>query len=99
MKKYFAYQEVSEGYQIVPIHKMFGEPYIEGSFSLIAARFCGMDYVTFLHYCEAWGARLIGKGQRYIKTIWQAPDEDFLNFLNQRANEIASRINVKELSY
>ena len=98
--KYFEFRETSNNkYTIVPIYVNFGEPSIKGSFGLFAARFLGMDYVTYLHYCEAWGATIRGKNSYYLVEEWDTPNKDFLDLLNQRASNIASKINVKELSF
>ena len=98
--KYFEYRETSRGGStIAPIYSEFGTPYIEGSWLVLPAHFFGVSYVEWLHYCEAHGARLIGKNQYYVMPIWDNIDETILNELNQRTNELASKIDLKGLKY
>lgn len=98
--KYFEYREsIYGGYTIGPIYKEFGYPYIEGSWAVLPARFFGVNYVDWLHYCEAHGARLIGKNQYYIIPIWETPNQQILNELNERANQLASILDLKGLKY
>ena len=98
--KYFEYRESTfGGYTIAPIYENFGYPYTEGSFVILPARFFGMDFITWLHFCEANGATLNGKNQYYVLPLWKEPNEKFLNELNERVNTIAKQIDLKGLSY
>ncbi len=99
--KYFEFREtiIHSGYTIAPIYKEFGNPYIEGSWLILPARIFGVHYVEWLHYCEAQGARLIGKNQYYVMPVWSEPNYEILNELNERTNELASLIDLKGLEY
>lgn len=98
--KYFEYRESPYGgYMIVPIYKEFGDPCINGSWGVLPARIFGVHYVDWLHYCEAHGARLIGKNHLYIVEVWDEPNQEILNVLNRRTVQIASILNLKGLKY
>lgn len=97
--KYFEYKEFFGGFSIAPIYKEFDNAYIEGSWGVLPARIFGVHYVDWLHYCEAHGARLMGKNWYYVIPYWKEPNQDFLNVLNERTNELASLIDLKRLEY
>ena len=101
MKSYFVYRESSNnGWTICPVWDEFwteGKP-IMGSFSLLACRISGLSWPQWLRYCRQNGASLYGKGHKYVSAVWKEPNKDFLNKLNQRANELAKIINFKELN-
>lgn len=98
--KYFEYREsVLGGYTIAPIYEKFGNPRTEGSFAVLPSRFFGVDFVTWLHMCEANGADLNGKTSYYVIPVWKEPNQAFLNQLNERVDTIAKKIDLKGLSY
>lgn len=98
--KYFEYREsIYGGYTIVPVYEKFGSPKTEGSFAVLPSRFFGMDFVTWLHYCEANGAHLNGKNWYYVIPLWKEPNQDFLEEINERVTTIAKKIDLKGLSY
>ena len=100
MKQYFKYVEFSEDkWFITPIHEMFGERSIHGSYAVIAARFYGLSWPDWLKYCAQNGAKLEGKNSTYVSVFWSKPNYEFLKEMNERVNKIASQINIKELKY
>ena len=103
MKTYFAFEHTSNnGWTIRPVHKEFlGENLdksIKGSFNLLACRVSGLSWPQWLRYCRQHGAKLYGKGHKYPVAVWSEPNPEFLNILNQRANDLAQIINFKELN-
>lgn len=100
MTQYFNYVEASEKkWLLCPNYEAFGFPHITGSYGVLAARFFGLSWADWLKYCVKNGARLQGKNSIYIVATWESPNKDFLKEINQRVNEIAKKINVKELKY
>lgn len=100
MTEYFIFRESSnKGWMICPKHEAFGTPYIEGSYGLFACRLLGISWPNWLRLCEQNGATLYGKGGLYVHAIWREPNKDFLKIVNQRANELAKKIDLKELKW
>ena len=97
---YFVFRESSnKGWTICLKHESFGTPSIKGSYGLFACRLLGISWPNWLRLCEQNGAKLYGKGMPYVHAVWKEPNKDFLKMLNKRANEIAARVNVKELKW
>lgn len=107
MKKYFIWGECSNrGVQIGPNWDLWlkdSEPkdfYFEGSMRVIPARLMGLSYPDYLRWCkQEFGARLVGKKSLYTGAIFDKPNDEFLNIINERANTIFEKINIKELHY
>lgn len=100
MKEYFRFLETSnKGWMICPKHELFGTPYIQGSYGLFACRLLGISWPDWLRLCEQNGATLYGKGALYVHAIWREPNKDFLKMVNTRANDVAAKINIKELAW
>ncbi len=100
MTQYFNFVEASENrWLLFPKHESFGFPHITGSYGVLAARFFGLSWPDWLRYCEQNGAQLQGKKNVYVVAVWDKPNEKFLKEINQRMNEIAKIINIKELKY
>lgn len=99
MKQYFEYREHGvKGYVIIPIYKEFSESMIRGSYGLLPCRITGLSWPQYLRYCMQHGAHVYGKHSKYPTAVWDEPNMEFLNMLNQRANELAKVINFKELN-
>ena len=103
MKSYFTFRESpAGGWTICPVHKEFfdGDEWrINGSCALLACRVSGLSWPQWLRYCRQNGAMIYGKGHKYPVATWKEPNTKFLNELNIRANQLASRINLKNLRY
>ena len=100
VKEFFVFRETSNnGWTICPKHEMFGTPSIKGSFGVFACRLLGISFPDWLRMCEQNGAQLYGKGHIYVHAVWRKPNKDFLKIVNTRANDIAAKINVKELAW
>lgn len=100
MTEYFTFRETSnKGWTICPKHDAFGAPHIEGSYGLFACRLLGISWPNWLRLCEQNGATLYGKGGLYVHAIWREPNKDFLKMLNQRANELAKKTDLKGLKW
>ncbi|MDV3427015.1 MAG: hypothetical protein LIR50_07495 [Bacillota bacterium] len=100
MKQYFLFRETSnKGWTICPNYDLLGANYLRGSYFVLAARFMGISWPNWLRLCRNNGARLYGKNSLYTTAIWEKPNQDFLDSLNKRVNEIASKITLKELDY
>ena len=100
MTQYFDFVEVSENrWMIFPKHEAFGFPHITGSYGVLTARFFGLSWTDWLKYCVQNGAQLQGKKSIYVLAVWSSPNRSFLKEINQRMNEIAKIINIKELKY
>ena len=99
MKQYFRYCETPRGYIIVPVHDLFTKGQIRGSFGLLACRVMGISWPNWLRYCRAQGAKLYGKGTKYVVAYWDTPNMTFLNMLNKRANELAQYVDFSTLDY
>ena len=100
MTKYFDFVEISEDrWMIFPKYEAFGYPPITGSYGVLIARFFGLSWPDWLKYCVQNGAQLQGKKNIYVLAIWSSPNKEFLKEINQRMNEIAKKINIKELKY
>ena len=100
MTQYFEFIEVSENrWMIFPKYEAFGFPHITGSYGVLIARFFGLSWPDWLKYCTQHGARLQGKKSTYALAVWDKPNKEFLKEINQRINEIAKVINIKELKY
>ena len=100
MKTYFKFKETSNnGWTLCPEWDMFwteGQP-INGSFNLIPCRVSGLNWPQWLRFCRQHGATLYGKGHTYVVAVWKEPNKEFEKMMNQRANELAKIINLKEL--
>ena len=97
---YFVFRESSnKGWMICPKHEAFGTPTIQGSYALFAARIYGLSWPNWIRLCEQNGATLYGKGMPYVHIIWKEPNKTFLKQLNQRANDLAKKIDLKELKW
>ena len=97
---YFIFRESSNnGWIICPKYDAFGAPAIEGSYALFACRLLGISWPKWLRLCQQNGAKLYGKNHIYVQAIWPRPNKEFLKMLNQRANEVAARVDVKELHW
>lgn len=100
MTQYFNFIEASENrWFIAPKYEAFGFPHITGSYGVLIARFFGLSWTDWLKYCVQNGARLQGKKSIYVLAIWDKPNKEFLKEINQRVNEIAKIIDIKELKY
>ena len=100
MIQYFSFKDTSNnGWTIRPNYDMFGNPYITGSYSLFACRIMGLSWPDWLRLCRQNGAQLYGKQILYVAAVWKEPNEKFLKTLNERANEIAKHIDLKELDW
>lgn len=100
MTEYFIFRESSnKGWMICPKHEAFGTPHIEGSYNLFACRLLGISWPNWLRLCEQNGATLYGKNMPYVHAIWREPNKDFLKIVNQRANEMAKKIDLKGLKW
>lgn len=100
MKEYFTFRETSnKGWTIGPNYDALGTKSVNGSYNVLAARFMGVDWPNWLRLCRNNGATLYGKNSLYTVPIWDKPNYTFLKTLNERVNIIASKINLKELSY
>lgn len=100
MADYFVFRETSNtGWTICPKHDMFGTPTIEGSYGVFACRIMGISFGDWLHLCVNNGAKLYGKQIQYVLPIWKEPNKDFLKMLNERATQVAKKINIKELPW
>ena len=100
MKQYFCFRETSnKGWTICPEYDTLGVKCVNGSYSVLAARFMGVSWPDWLRFCRNNGAQLYGKNSFYTIPIWEKPNSEFLTMLNKRVNDIASKINIKELGY
>lgn len=100
MKDYFIFRETSnKGWQIVPNYDVLGVKSVNGSYSVLAARFMGLSWPNWLRFCRNNGANLYGKNSMYTTAVWDKPNKDFLKQLNERTELIASKIKIKELAY
>ena len=100
MKQYFIFRETSnKGWMICPNYDALGTTSINGSYTVLAARFMGISWPNWLRLCRNNGAQLYGKNSLYTTAIWKEPNQHFLSTLNERVNKIASQINIKELKY
>ena len=100
MTDYFVFRESSNnGWTICPKDEAFGTPAIQGSYSLFACRLLGISWPDWLRLCTQNGAKLYGKNVPYVHAIWREPNKDFLKIINQRANELAKKIDLKELRW
>lgn len=100
MTEYFVFRESSnKGWMICPKHDAFGEQKIQGSYGLFACRLLGISWPNWLRLCEQNGATLYGKNMPYVHAIWREPNKDFLKIVNQRANELAKKIDLKDLKW
>ena len=97
---YFVFRETSNnGWTICPKHDLFGNHCIKGSYALFAARIYGLSWPNWLRLCQQNGATLYGKGVPYVHAVWKEPNKDFLKKLNQRASDIAAKIDLKGLDW
>ena len=100
MTEYFVFRESSnKGWMICPKHDAFGSPTIQGSYALFACRVLGISWPDWLRLCWQNGAVLYGQNMPYVHAIWSEPNKDFLKIINQRANELAKKIDLKELKW
>ena len=100
MTEYFVFRESSNnGWTICPKHEAFGTPAIQGSYALFACRLLGISWPDWLRLCVQNGAKLYGKNMPYVHAIWREPNKDFLKIVNQRANELAKKIDLKGLKW
>lgn len=100
MTDYFVFRESSNnGWTICPKYEAFGTPAIQGSYALFACRILGISWPDWLRLCAQNGAKLYGKNMPYVHAIWREPNKDFLKIINQRANELAKRIDLKGLKW
>lgn len=100
MTEYFVFRESSNnGWTICPKHEVFGTPAIQGSYALFACRLLGISWPDWLRLCAQNGAKLYGKNMPYVHAIWREPNKDFLKIINQRANELAKKIDLKGLKW
>jgi hypothetical protein len=100
MTEYFVFRESSnKGWRIYTKHEAFGTPAIQGSYALFACRLLGISWPNWLRLCEQNGAKLYGKNMPYVHAIWREPNKDFLKIVNQRANELAKKIDLKGLKW
>ena len=100
MTEYFVFRESSnKGWMIYPKHDAFGSPAIQGSYALFACRVLGISWPDWLRLCAQNGAKLYGKNMLYVHAIWREPNKDFLKIINQRANELAKKIDLKGLKW
>ena len=100
MTDYFVFRESSNnGWTICPKYEAFGTPAIQGSYALFACRILGISWPDWLRLCAQNGAKLYGKNMPYVHAIWREPNKDFLKIINQRANELAKKIDLKELRW
>ena len=100
MTTYFKFRETSNnGWTLAPVWEEFSADgkYINGSFNLLACRVSGLSWPQWLRFCRQNGASLYGKGNKYVVAVWREPNKDFEKMMNQRANELAKLINLKEL--
>ena len=94
MNKYFYLDEVptNEGLYAIRLHHEefpFYTP-VEGSYNIIMARLCGLDYAEFLRLCrDVLGATLVGRLREsmYPYPLFKRSKEldAFMKFLNARA--------------
>lgn len=100
MTDYFVFRESSNnGWTICPKYEAFGTPAIQGSYALFACRILGISWPDWLRLCAQNGAKLYGKNMPYVHAIWREPNKDFLKIINQRANELAKKIDLKGLKW
>lgn len=100
MTDYFVFRESSNnGWTICPKYEAFGTPAIQGSYALFACRILGISWPDWLRLCAQNGAKLYGKNMPYVHVIWREPNKDFLKIINQRANELAKKIDLKGLKW
>ena len=100
MTNYFIFRETSnKGWTICPKHEAFGMPAIQGSYALFACRILGISWPNWLRLCAQNGAVLYGKNMLYVQAIWREPNKDFLKIINQRANDLAKKIDLKGLKW
>lgn len=100
MKQYFSFVEHGKDqWFLTPKYSLFGEPLITGSYAVLPARFFGLSWEDWLHYCENNGAQLYGKNSKYVCAVWKEPNNVFLKEVNKRVSDIANIINIKELNY
>lgn len=100
MTDYFVFRESSNnGWTICPKYEAFGTPAIQGSYALFACRILGISWPDWLRLCTQNGAKLYGKNMPYVHAIWREPNKDFLKIINQRANELAKKIDLKGLKW
>ena len=100
MTDYFIFRESSNnGWTICPKYEAFGTPAIQGSYALFACRILGISWPDWLRLCAQNGAKLYGKNMPYVHAIWREPNKDFLKIINQRANELAKKIDLKGLKW
>ena len=103
LKSFFVFRETSNnGWTICPVHKEFLDENMDrsfkGSLNLLACRISGLSWAQWLRYCRQHGARLYGNKSKYPIAVWKEPNNEFLNQLNIRANELSKYINFKELN-
>ena len=99
MTEYFTFRESSNGWMIVPVYEKLGAPSIIGSFNVLPCRFMGLSWGDWLRLCAQNGATLHGKNCIWVRAVWREKNNEFLRQLNQRVNEIAKVIDLKELNY
>ena len=100
MTDYFVFRESSNnGWTICPKYEAFGTPAIQGSYALFACRLLGISWPDWLRLCAQNGAKLYGKNMPYVHAIWREPNKDFLKIINQRANELSKKIDLKGLKW
>lgn len=98
MKTYFSFKEMGENkWMICPNYAEFSDKQISGSYNLLACRISGLSWPQWLRYCRQNGAKLYGKESRYVSAAWEKPNNEFLSWLNKRADEISEKINLKEI--
>lgn len=90
MKTWFMYRENPDGKStIVPIYKNFGEDWkIMGSWAVLPARLFGLSWADYLRYCRQCGADVRGKTHQYPIIAWNEKNNEFLDELNKRANQL-----------
>lgn len=102
MKTYFKFCErPTGGWIFSPVWELFCSDHtmIKGSFNLIGCRIAGLGWPQWLRFCRKNGAKLYGKNNQYVIAVWQEPNKDFEKLMNDRANKLASMINIKELHF
>ena len=90
MKTWFMYRENPDGkFTIVPNYKNFGEDWkIMGSWAVLPARLFGLSWADYLRYCRQCGADVRGKAHQYPIIVWDKKNNEFLDELNKRANQL-----------
>ena len=73
--------------------------HFEGSMRLLPARVLGLPYDQYLRLAQSYGARLVGKDSEYVGAIFDRPNDEWLDFLNKRADEVFKYVDIGDIEW